>query len=61
MQKKNPIPPTRFPGVSTASFMWTILTFLRGILEQASAAKGQRDAVTQEIGDFNSGLSATQS
>ena len=28
------------------------LNFLRGILEQASAPGGQRDAVTQKIGDF---------
>ncbi|HEU4415039.1 MAG TPA: M13 family metallopeptidase, partial [Candidatus Angelobacter sp.] len=30
------------------------LIFLRGILEQAAAAKGQRDVVTEEIGDFYS-------
>ena len=28
------------------------MKFLRGILEQVAAADGQRDAVSQKIGDF---------
>ncbi len=51
-RKKNPIPPDQVSwGVYNKLYVDN-LTFLRGILEQATAAKGQRDAVTQEIGDF---------
>src|SRR5882762_8626596 len=53
-QKKNPIPPDQVSWGVYSKLYVDNLTFLRGILEQASAAKGQRDAVTQEIGDFYS-------
>jgi len=43
-RRRIPFRRTRFPGVSTASFMWTILTFLRGILETGLRSQGQRDA-----------------
>jgi len=53
-QKKNPIPPDQVSWGVYSKLYVDNLTFLRGILEQAAAAKGQRDAVTQEIGDFYS-------
>ncbi len=51
-QKKNPIPPDQTSWGVYGKLYQDNLIFLRGILEQAAAAKGQRDAVTQEIGDF---------
>jgi putative endopeptidase len=51
-QKKNPIPPDQVAWGVYGKLYQDNLRFLRGILEQASAAKGPRDAVTQEIGDF---------
>src|SRR5215472_5805104 len=51
-QKKNPIPPDQTSWGVYGKLYQDNLNFLRGILEQAAAAKGQRDAVTQEIGDF---------
>jgi endothelin-converting enzyme/putative endopeptidase len=51
-QKKNPIPPDQVSWGVYGKLYQDNLNFLRGILEQAAAAKGQRDAVTQEIGDF---------
>src|SRR5690349_12498001 len=51
-QKKNPIPPDQVGWGVYGKLYQDNLQFLRGILEQAAAAKGQRDTVTQEIGDF---------
>jgi putative endopeptidase len=51
-QKKNPIPPDQVSWAVYGKLYQDNLTFLRGILEQAAAAKGRRDTVTQEIGDF---------
>ena len=51
-QKKNPIPPDQVAWGVYGKLYQDNLQFLRGILEQAAAAKGPRDAVTQEIGDF---------
>jgi len=51
-QQKNPIPPDQTSWGVYGKLYQDNLIFLRGILEQAAAAKGQRDAVTQEIGDF---------
>ncbi len=51
-QKKNPIPPDQTSWGVYSKLYQDNLVFLRGILEQAAAAKGQRDAVTQEVGDF---------
>ncbi|HEX4603603.1 MAG TPA: M13 family metallopeptidase [Candidatus Angelobacter sp.] len=53
-QKKNPIPPDQVSWGVYGKLYQDNLNFLRGILEQAAAAKGQRDTVTQEIGDFYS-------
>jgi putative endopeptidase len=53
-QKKNPIPPDQVAWGVYGKLYQDNLQFLRGILEQAAAGKGQRDAVTQEIGDFYS-------
>ena len=53
-QKKNPIPPDQVSWGVYGKLYQDNLQFLRGILEQAAAAKGQRDTVTQEIGDFYS-------
>jgi endothelin-converting enzyme/putative endopeptidase len=53
-QKKNPIPPDQTSWGVYGKLYQDNLVFLRGILEQAAAAKGQRDPVTQEIGDFYS-------
>src|ERR1051326_2896523 len=51
-QKKNPIPPDQTSWGVYGKAYQDNLNFLRGILEQAAATKGQRDTVTQEIGDF---------
>src|SRR5438309_60395 len=51
-QKKNPIPPDQVAWGVYGKLYQDNLQFLRGILEQAAATKGQRDTVTQEIGDF---------
>src|SRR5579859_2816319 len=51
-QAKNPIPPDQTSWGVYGKLYQDNLNFLRGILEQAAAAKGQRDTVTQEIGDF---------
>jgi putative endopeptidase len=51
-QKKNPIPLDQTSWGVYGKLYQDNLVFLRGILEQAAAAKGQRDAVTQEVGDF---------
>src|ERR1051326_3249951 len=51
-QKKNPIPPDQVAWGVYGKLYQDNLQFLRGILEQAAAAKGQRDLVTQEIGNF---------
>lgn len=53
-QKKNPIPPDQTSWSVYAKLYQDNLTFLRGILEGAAAAKGQRNQVAQEIGDFYS-------
>jgi putative endopeptidase len=53
-QKKNPIPPDQVAWGVYGKLYQDNLQFLRGILEQAAAAMGQRDVVTQEIGDFYS-------
>jgi endothelin-converting enzyme/putative endopeptidase len=53
-QKKNPIPPDQVSWGVYGKLYQDNLQFLRGILEQAATAKGQRDIVTQEIGDFYS-------
>jgi putative endopeptidase len=51
-QKKNPIPPDQVAWGVYGKLYQDNLQFLRGILEQAGAASGRRDTVTQEIGDF---------
>ncbi|HZD95116.1 MAG TPA: M13 family metallopeptidase N-terminal domain-containing protein, partial [Candidatus Sulfotelmatobacter sp.] len=51
-QKKNPIPPDQVGWGVYGKLYQDNLQFLRGILEQAAASKGMRDAATQEIGDF---------
>ena len=51
-QRKNPIPPDQVSWGVYGKLYQDNLNFLRGILEQAGAAQGQRDSVTQEIGDF---------
>jgi putative endopeptidase len=53
-QKKNPIPPDQVAWGVYGKLYQDNLQFLRGILEQAATAKGRRDMVTQEIGDFYS-------
>jgi putative endopeptidase len=53
-QKSNPIPPDQVAWGVYGKLYQDNLQFLRGILEQAANAKGQRDTVTQEIGDFYS-------
>ena len=50
-QQKNPIPPDQTSWGVYSKLYQDNLIFLRGILEQAAATKGQRDTVTQEIGD----------
>jgi putative endopeptidase len=56
-QKKNPIPPDQTSWSVYAKLYQDNLIFLRGILEEAAATeaaatKGERNQVTQEIGDF---------
>ena len=51
-QKKNPIPADQVSWSVYGKLYQDNLIFLRGILEQAAAAKGQRDPITQKIGDF---------
>ena len=51
-KKKNPIPPDQVSWSVYGKLYQDNLVFLRGILEQAAAERGQRDAVTQKIGDF---------
>jgi putative endopeptidase len=51
-QQKNPIPPDQTSWGVYGKLYQDNLIFLRGILEQAAGTKGQRDTVTQEIGDF---------
>lgn len=51
-QKKNPIPPDQTSWAVYGKLYQDNLNFLHGILEQAAKQKGQRDQVTQEIGDF---------
>ena len=53
-QQKNPIPPDQTSWGVYSKLYQDNLAFLRGILEQSAAVKGQRDTVTQEIGDFYS-------
>src|SRR6266853_3976858 len=53
-QQKNSIPPDQTSWGVYGKLYQDNLNFLRGILEQAAATKGQRDTVTQEIGDFYS-------
>jgi len=50
-QKNNPIPPDQTSWSVYGKLYEDNLTYLRGILEQAAAAK-DRDAVTQKIGDY---------
>ncbi len=50
-QKNNPIPPDQTSWSVYGKLTVDNLTYLRGLLEQASVEKG-RDPVTQEIGDF---------
>lgn len=51
-QKKNPIPADQVSWSVYGKLYQDNLNFLRGILDQAAAAKGQRDPITQKIGDF---------
>jgi putative endopeptidase len=51
-KKNNPIPADQTSWSVYGKLYQDNLQFLRGILEQASVAGGQRDKVTQEIGDF---------
>ncbi|MBV9888630.1 MAG: M13 family metallopeptidase [Acidobacteria bacterium] len=51
-QKDNPIPPDQTSWSVYGKLYQDNLNFLRGILEQAAAPDGQRDAVSQKIGDF---------
>ncbi|MGB7727301.1 MAG: M13 family metallopeptidase [Candidatus Acidiferrum sp.] len=51
-KKNNPIPPDQTSWSVYGKLYQDNLVFLKGILEQASADSGQRDAVTREIGDF---------
>lgn len=51
-QKKNPIPPDQTSWSVYAKLYQDNLTFLRGMLELAAQPEGQRNAVTQQIGDF---------
>ena len=51
-RKKNPTPADQTSWSVYAKLYEDNLRFLRGILEQAAAAGGQRDPVTQKIGDF---------
>jgi endothelin-converting enzyme/putative endopeptidase len=51
-RKKNPIPADQTSWSVYGKLYQDNLNFLRGILEQAARNKTERDAVTQEIGDF---------
>ena len=51
-QKKNPIPPDQTSWSVYGKLYQDNLTFLRGMLEQASQPSNDRNAVTQKIGDF---------
>jgi putative endopeptidase len=51
-KKKNPIPPDETSWSVYGKLDLDNLNFLRGVLEQAAGNGGQRDQVTQEIGDF---------
>lgn len=51
-RKKNPIPPDQTSWSVYGKLYQDNLNFLRRILEQASSSTNQRDAVTQQIGDF---------
>ena len=51
-QKKNPIPPDQTSWSVYGKLYVDNLNFLRTILEQAASAGGERNAVTQKIGDF---------
>jgi endothelin-converting enzyme/putative endopeptidase len=51
-QRRNPIPPDQTSWSVYGKLYQDNLTFLRGLLEQAAQPKGQRNAVTREIGDF---------
>src|SRR5947209_8366084 len=51
-KQKNPIPPDQVSWGVYSKLYQDNLNFLRGILEEAASGKGQRDAVTQKIGDF---------
>jgi putative endopeptidase len=51
-QKRNPIPPDETSWSVYGKLDEDNLNFLRGVLDQAAADKGERSKVTQEIGDF---------
>jgi putative endopeptidase len=51
-QKRNPIPPDQTSWSVYGKLYQDNLIFLRGILEEAAVAKGSRNQVTQEIGNF---------
>jgi putative endopeptidase len=51
-QQQNPIPPDQTSWSVYAKLYADNLNFLRGILEQAAAGTGEREAVNQKIGDF---------
>src|SRR5271169_4270127 len=51
-RKKNPIPADQTSWSVYEKLYQDNLNFLRRILEQASSSTNQRDAVTQQIGDF---------
>jgi endothelin-converting enzyme/putative endopeptidase len=53
-QKKNPIPPDQTSWSVYAKLYQDNLTFLRGMLEEAAQPNRQRNAVSQQIGDFYS-------
>jgi endothelin-converting enzyme/putative endopeptidase len=51
-QKKNPIPGDQTSWSVYGKLYQDNLQFLRGILQEAGGTSGQRDAVTQKVGDF---------
>src|SRR6516162_7402101 len=51
-KKNNPIPPDQTSWSVYGKLYQDNLAFLKGILEQAAAGNGQRDAVELQIGDF---------
>jgi putative endopeptidase len=51
-KKNNPIPPDQTSWSVYGKLYQDNLMFLKGILDEAAANHGQRDAVTQKIGDF---------